>query len=163
MATEIKTAFEEIVNRLEAACDTTGTGDYGALEGVLLVEGPTEDSYQQSQLPVIIYEILEGGNAEDTHFPNQARYKFTVLFTIMTDAQYGYYNDNGWGIIDVLEKLMTVIDENTSGTLDLGGNSCWGPIAPQYRIGGFERSGLINTYLLEAEFQTNRYTRGGLR
>lgn len=163
MANEIKNAFVEIVNRLDNACDTTGTGDYGTLEGALLVEGPTEQTFTDSQMPVIIYEILDGGFAEDAAFPDRARYKFTVLFTVMTKAISGYYDDDGEGIIDYLEKIMTVIDKNTSDTVDLGGAGTWGPETPQYKVGGFERNGLINTFLIEATFQTKRFGRGTLR
>jgi phosphatidylethanolamine-binding protein (PEBP) family uncharacterized protein len=59
---------------------------------------------------------------------------------------------------------MSVLDKNlTTGLTDLTGAGYWGPIPPQYKVGAFERSGLINTYLIEAEFQTVRYGRGSLR
>jgi hypothetical protein len=163
VAQEIKNAFAEVIARLKASEEDTGTGYPGLLSGVMLVEGPTEQTFAQQDLPVIVYEILEGGFTEDAAFPDRARSKFTVLFTIMTDAQYGYYSDEGLGIIDLYEKLMTVLDCDISGNRDLTGAGYWGPITAQYRIGGFERSGLINTYLLEAEFQTIRYGRGTLR
>jgi hypothetical protein len=163
MAQEIKAAFKELVDRLEAANNATGTGDYGLLEGVQLVEGPSEQVFNDSDLPVIVYEILDGGFAEDSHFPDRARSKMTVLLTIMTKVENGYYNDAKEGIIDLYEKVMDVIDKNTTGTLDLTGADNWGPIPPQYKIGGFERDGLINTYLVEVEIQTARYGRGGLQ
>ena len=163
MAQEIRNAFVEMVERLTTSADSTGTGDYGLLEGVHLVEGPTEETFNQSQLPVVVYEILDGGFAEDACFPKGARSKFTVLLTVMTDVSKGYTSVDELGIIDLYEKIMTVLDQNTSKVTDLTGAGAWGPIPPQYKVGGFERSGMINTYLIEVEFQTVRYERGSLR
>lgn len=164
MANEIKNAFKEIVDRLQASEEETGTGTPGQLAGVTLVEGPTEQTFAQQDLPVVIYEMLDGGFAEDTHFPDRARSKFTVLFTVMTDAAKGYYSTDGLGILDLYEKIMTVIDvSRTTGLVDLTGAGYWGPVSPQFKVGGFERDGLVNTYLIEAEFQTVRYGRGALR
>jgi hypothetical protein len=152
MAQEIKNAFKEIVDRLEAA------NEGGILVEVKLVEGPTEETFVHADLPVVIYEILSAGFVEDACFPRGARAKFTVLFTIMTDVSEGYYSDEGLGIVDLYEKIMTVIDGS-----DLTGAGHWGSVTPQCRAGGFERDGLINTFLIEAEFQTPKYTRGTLR
>jgi hypothetical protein len=156
MAQEIKGAFKELVDRLEAACVTDQI-----LEGVKLVEGPTEQVFTDEDLPVLIYEVLEGGFAEDSHFPNQMRAKMTVLLTMMVHESKGYYNDDKTGMIDYYEKIMSVIDGDL--TTELTGSDHWGPIPPQYRVGGFERNGLQNTYLIEVELQTIRYSKGALQ
>lgn len=157
MAFEIKKAFAEVVTRLEDACNATGTGTYGILEGALLVEGPIEQSFTHEQMPVIIYELLNGGFVEDAAFPRCAREKMIILITVMTLAENGYYTSNRDGILDLYEKIMDVIDGS-----DLTGGGNWGPYSPQYRVGGVERSGLNYTFLIEVEIQTNRYQRGGL-
>lgn len=158
MATEIKNAFKEIVDRLEHARDGS------LLNGVKLVEGPTNQEFYKSDLPAVVYEILDGGFSEDAAFPARARNKFTVLFTVMTDTEKGYYSDDEQGIIDLFERIMTALDvSRTTGLVDLKGADNWGPIAPQYRIGSFEKSELMYQYLIEAEFQTKRYGRGELR
>jgi len=161
MAREIKAAFEEVVSRLEAANNATGTGDYGLLEGVTLIEGPTEQTFEDADLPIVIYEILSGGAAEDSHFPDRMRGKMTILLTVMTHVDNGYYNANKTGIIDFYEKIMTVIDG--ASITDITGNGHWGPMPPQYEIGGFERDGLRYVYLIEVEIQTARYGKGDLQ
>jgi hypothetical protein len=152
MSQEITNAFQALVDRLDDVL----------LEGVKLVEGPTEQAFGDEDLPAIIYEMLDGGFAEDTHFPKSARAQMTVLLTVMTKAEYGYTNNNGFGILDLYEKVMDAIDRGDSAT-DLTGGGKWGPIPPQYKVGGFERSGLLTTYLIEVKIQSNRYERGALR
>jgi hypothetical protein len=161
MAREIKAAYKELVDRLEVAANETGTGDYGLLEGVKLVEGPTEETFGDEDLPLVIYEILNGGFPEDAAFPKCARAKMTVLLTVSTLATNGYYNDTKTGIIDLYEKLMTVIDGHP--VCDLTGSNHWGPISPQYRVGEFERDGLRYCFLIEVELQSIRYQRGTLQ
>jgi hypothetical protein len=163
MAQEVKKAFVELIDRLKASEEETGTGTLGLLAGVQLIEGPTEQSFADQDMPVIIYEILDGGLVEDTHFPDQARAKMTVMLTIMTLAENGYYNDSKTGILDLYEKIQDVIDQNIDGVLDLTGAGNWGPIPPQYKVGGVERDGLIYTYLVEVTIQTARYRRGSLQ
>jgi|WetSurMetagenome_2_1015567.scaffolds.fasta_scaffold02369_10 hypothetical protein len=163
MSYEIKNAFKELVDRLLASEAETGTGVPGLLAGVQLIEGPVEQSFADQDMPVIVYEMLDGGAAEDTHFPDQARAKMTVMLTIMTLAENGYYNTAKTGILDLYEKIQDVIDRNTSGTLDLTGAGKWGPMPPQYKVGGVERDGLIYTYLVEVTIQTARYRRGSLQ
>ena len=152
MAREIVDAFKEVVTRLKAA-NIQG----GILEQVKLVEGPTEESFAKEDLPVVIYEILHGGEAEDVGFPDCARAKLTVMLTVMVSVDEGYQSDERSGMLDYYEKIMTVIDGS-----DLSGSGNWGPVTPRYRVGGFERDGLMNTYLIEVEIQTNRYRRGAL-
>lgn len=82
------------------------------------------------------------------------------MLTVMTHADNGYYNDQKSGIIDYLEKVMTVIDGYP--TLDLGGSGNWGEITPKYRVGRFERDGLTYTYLIEVRLRSNEYKKGAL-
>lgn len=161
MARELMAAYKELVDRLKASEEETGTGSAGLLAGVQLVEGPVEQVFSDENLPVIVYEIMSGGDAEDAAFPRCAREKMTVLLTISTHVDKGYYNDNKDGIIDLYEKIMTVIDGYP--TIDLTGATHWGPVTPQYRVGGFDRDGLRYCYLVEVDIQTARYQRGALQ
>jgi len=154
MAQEIMAAFKEVITRIQDA-ETT------LFDGIKLVEGPTEDVLEDRDLPIIIYELLNGGDVEDAAFPRCARAKITVLFTIMCAVSKGYYNDDKDGIIDLYEKLMTVIDGYP--TVDLTGATHWGPVTPQYRVGGFERDGMRYSFLVEADIQTAKYHRGALQ
>jgi hypothetical protein len=161
VARDVKNAFKELIDRLETSANETGTGDYGLLEGVTLVEGPVSETFADENLPLVIYEILDGGIIEDAAFPNCVRASLTVLLTVMTHVDNGYFNDAKTGIIDLYEKLMTVIDGSTYIKLTGGGN--WGPKPPQYKVGGFERDGLRYCYLVEVSLQSARYQKGTLQ
>ena len=153
MARELMAAFKEFVSRLEGATVL--------LSGVKIVEGPVEQVFCDKDLPVIVYEILNGGDSEDAAFPRCARTKMTVMLTIMTAVKNGYYSNDKNGILDLYEKVMTVIDGYP--TIDLTGATHWGPVTPQYRVGGFERDGLRYCYLVEVDIQTAHYQRGALQ
>lgn len=155
MAQEIVKAFKELVDRLKEA-----NIEGGLLDQVTLIEGPTEITIADKDLPVIIYEILDGGAIDEDGFPRCVRGRMTVQLTVMTHKNGSYYNDERNGILDYYEKVMTVIDGTTA--IELKGNNNWGPIVPKYRIGRFDVSGLKYEYLIEVDLQSKDYPKGAL-
>lgn len=156
MAREISNAWGEVVSRLK-----TANVDGGLLAHVKLIEAPVEQTIEQAELPVIVYEILNGGTTEMACFPAGMKCNLTILFTVLVHTENGYFNDERNGIVDYHEKVMTVLDGFP--TLDLTGSGNWGSKPPVYRVGTPERDNMQLKYLIEMDIETKKYMAGSLQ
>jgi hypothetical protein len=155
MANEIVAVFKEFVERLEKS-NIQGK----LLDEVTLVEGPVEETFGEIDLPAIIYELKIGGDSLTAGFPKCERTDMTVILTVMTNVEDGYYSNEKLGMLDIYEKIMDVV--HGEDTVDVTGNNKWGERPPVFRFGNFERDSLVNQFLVEIDFRTNRYNKGEL-
>lgn len=118
MANNIVDVIVEIVNRLETARKS------GTLTDVKRIKvGSSEEARKLNDYPIINVNIPNG---EET--PIETTRRATNLLTIVIslivnkedDASNNLYNvETSSGVLILLEKMLDVLDKNTSGSVDL--------------------------------------------
>lgn len=110
--------INEIYNRL-----STAIGVDGLLYGVKQVRvGTIEETRKENDLPIINIRLLSG--EEEANYPNrQARDDMRVEVILVANklGQVGnslFKTGDSTGALFLLEKILNVIDKNTSGTVD---------------------------------------------
>lgn len=143
---------------------STAIGESGALYGVKSVRiGSVEEARHGNDLPIVIIQLQTGQELAHYHnkeFVDQMVILVRLVASKLAAASNTLYNsDSGTGAIFLLEKILNVIDKNTSGVVDLTfANKANNLVKYTYTI---DESNDVVDVLVQIELQTHEFFAGG--